>query len=152
MALILATESAVLLFSGQMTRNRVMLVGAYLSAAFSIFWGMDGMLEHETHGLWLAIGLGLLMTVNSLVAHYYLAAKQQPSVGTLQLRPQPAYFFVLALAIWLVATWNNTAHANFPVFLAIEAVLLVSTVYLTRIPEITLLSFGYLGLAQIIWA
>ena len=37
------------------------------------------------------------------------------------MRPRPAYFAVLALLIGLVAVWDNTTPANFPLVLAVAA-------------------------------
>jgi uncharacterized membrane protein len=170
LALILATESVTLLFTGQLRKNRVLLVGAYLAAILAVGWGMDGMMQHEKHGMWLAIGLGFLMLVNTLLADWDLRrqavggreAVNGGGVGTaIQRRggaparrvllPQPAYFIVLALAVWLVATWNNAGRANFTFVLTIEAVASMLSIYLLRVPELPLLSVGYLGIAQLVW-
>ena len=154
LALVLAMESVVLLLMGMQRKNLVLLTGAYLAAGLAVGWGMDGMLRSDRPGLWLAMGLGTLMMVNTLlVSGFFTKANrtdaEPQAIATL--RPQPSYFTVLALAIWFVATWNNTAREQVPLVLAAEAMLLMLSIYLLRVPEISLLGQGYLLLAQAIW-
>ncbi|HOX59318.1 MAG TPA: DUF2339 domain-containing protein [Candidatus Paceibacterota bacterium] len=146
LALILAVESVFLLIAGQHRQNLVLRIGAYISAALAVGWGMDGMQEFDTPGLWLGVGLGALMMVNTVLAHRQTAAATE-----VLLRPQPSYFTVLALVIWLVVTWDNTSQNNFPLVLAMEALLLTLSIYVLRVREVTLLSQGYLLLAQLAW-
>jgi len=153
LALILAAESVVLLVTGQQRKNRVLLAGAYIAAGLAVGWGMDGMKPFDPPGLWLGLGLGSLMMVNTILAHRHSAFAAQAGGKTeaFRLRPQPSYFMALALAIWFVATWNNTARVHVPLVLAAEAMLLILSIYLLRVPEINLLSQGYLLLAQLVW-
>ncbi len=145
LALILASESVMLLMAGQARQSAVLLAGAYLAAGLSAGWGMDGMLEHDARGLYLGIGLGGLMMANTLLAHRCTAP-----TPTTALRPGVGYFTTLALAVWLAATWDNcTAH--FPLVLAAEGAVLTLSFYLLRIPEVTLLAQGYLVIAQCTW-
>ena len=146
LALILATESVTLLIAGQQRKNIVLLVGAYLAAGLAVGWGMDGMRQFDRPGLWLGLGLGALMLVNTLLVHRETAASSQTVM-----RPQPSYFAVLALLIGLVAAWDNTARADFPLVLAVAAVPLTLSIYVLRVRELTLLSQGYLLLAQVVW-
>jgi hypothetical protein len=67
------------------------------------------------------------------------------------MRLQPSYFALLALVIGLVAIGNNTEDANLPLVLAVAAVPLTLSIYALRVRELTLLSQGYLVLAQAIW-
>ena len=50
-----------------------------------------------------------------------------------------------------VVTWNNTARELRRWLLATEGVLFILSIYLLRVPEISLLGQGYLLLAQGIW-
>jgi uncharacterized membrane protein len=154
LALILGVESVLLLVLGQQRKNLVLLTGAYISAALAVFWGMDGMKQFDTPSLWLGVGLGVLMMSNALLTHRNLIARPRPEgearLGG-RLRPQPSYFVVLALAVWFVATWNNTAHAWFPLYLAIEALLLSFSVYLLGIAEVTLFGQAFLIIAYVGW-
>jgi uncharacterized membrane protein len=145
LALILAAESVVLLTLGQRRNNLVLLTGAYLAAGMAVAWGIDGMREAEPAGAWLAIGLGTLMMANALIVHRTANTEQ-----TL-LRTRPAYFVVLALVAWLVATWDNVNHNLFPLVLAAEGLALTLTIYLLRIREVPLLGQGYVILAQLYW-
>lgn len=146
LALILAAESVVLLLMSYRRESVILRLGAYLSAGLAVGWGMDGMRQNDPAGLWLAIGLGALMLVNSLVVHRRTAADDKVVV-----RPQPSYFVVLALLVWLVATWNNTARERFPLVLGCEAVLLTASFYVLRVREISLFGQGYLLAAQLGW-
>ena len=43
-------------------RSTILRTGAYVAAALSVGWGVDGMRLHDVQGLWLAMGLGALMS------------------------------------------------------------------------------------------
>ena len=146
LALILATESVVLLITGQQRKNRVLLAGAYLSAGLAVGWGMDGMREFDQPGLWLGLGLAGLMLVNTVLAHRETATASQAVM-----RPQPSFFAVLALLVGVVIIHNNTVPANFPLVLALAAVPLTLSIYVLRVRELTLFSQGYRVLAQVAW-
>jgi uncharacterized membrane protein len=146
LALILAAESVTLLMVGHQRKSIIMLTGAYIAAALGVGWGMDGMLQHENHGLWLGMGLGAVMLGDAL-----LVDRETRSATGNPLRPGVSYFIVLALVIWGVATWNNSARENFTLVLAAEAALLIFSIYLLQVREVTLLGWGYLAIAQIIW-
>jgi hypothetical protein len=146
LALILATESVALLLAGQQRKNRILLASAYIAALLAVGWGMDGLRLNETPGLWLGIGLGAIMMFNTFLAHRATLPANQVLV-----RPQPGFFTVLALAIWLAATYNNTNREHFPVVMAGEALLLTISIYFFRVREVALLGQGYLLLAQAAW-
>ncbi len=146
LALILAAESVMLLMVGQQRQSAILRAGGYVAAALAVGWGMDGMKRNDTHGLWLGIGLGVLMMWNTLLVHGKTQAERR-----FTLRPQPGYFTVLALLIWLVATYNNTSRQNFPAVLAVEGLLLTFSIYLLRVREIALFGQGYVALAQLVW-
>jgi hypothetical protein len=145
--ILLAAESVLLLLIGQQRRNPILLVGAYIAAALSVGWGMDGLKQFDTPGLWLGIGLGVLMMVNTFLTHRQLAGRAAEVETGVSLRPQPSYFTVLALAIWLVATWDNTSSDIFPLIVAAEALVLTFSIYALRVREVTLFSQGFLLLA-----
>ncbi len=153
LALILAAESVLLLFIGQQRKNLILLTGAYLSAGLAVGWGMDGLKQFDTPGLWLGIGLGVMMMVNAVLVHRQLAGvedRRNERTGA-ALRPQPSYFTVLALAIWLVATWDNTTRDVFPLIVAAESLFLTFSIYALRVREVALFSQGLLLLAQAAW-
>lgn len=145
LALILGAESVVLHLLARARGNLVLKVGAFLTAALAVGWGIDGVREMDHAGLWLSAGLGVLMLVNTLVADRETRSRSEP------IRLGPAFFTVLTLVAWLVATWNNTAHPDFPLVLGAEGLLLTWSFYLLRVREVTLLSQGYLVLAQFAW-
>ena len=146
LALMLAVESVILLTLGEQRKNSVLQIGAYVVAGLAVGWGMDGMRQQDAAGVWLAVGSGVFMMVNALLVHRRVAPSPE-----LSLRPQPAYFAALALVVWLAATWNNTTHDHFPVVLACEGLALTFSIYLLRVPEVTLLAQGYMLLAQAAW-
>jgi hypothetical protein len=146
LALILGLESVFLMLAAQQAKNLVLCIGAYVSAALSVAWGIDGMRLMEPSGIYLGVGLGGLMLFNALAAH-----RGSTVAPSLTLRPQPSYFTVLALVVWFAATWDNAAREQFPLFVATEAILLIFSLYLLRVPEIALLGLGYLVLGQTVW-
>ena len=146
LALILAAESVVLLTIGQRQKRLVLLVGAYIAAALAVAWSIDGMQEAEPSGVWLALGLGVMMLANTVIAHRQIATVTDPL-----LRPQPAYFTVLTLVACVAATWNNVSHEHFPLFAAAEGLVLTLSFYALRVREVPLLSQGCVILAQLVW-
>ncbi|HWX22655.1 MAG TPA: DUF2339 domain-containing protein [Candidatus Binatia bacterium] len=150
LALILAAESVILLMMGGQRKNAVLLTGAYIAAALAVGWGMDGMRQPDPHGLWLGMTLGALMMANTLLVHRQTRGSAE--TGELRvLRPQVSYFAVLALAIWLVAAWDNAPREHFSLVLAGEAALLIFSIYLLEVPEVSLLAQGSLLIAQLTW-
>jgi len=146
LALILATESVILLIVSQQRQNLVLRVGACIAAALAVGWGIDGLRQFETQSLWLGAGLGALMMVNAVLSHRHGAETERA-----RLRLQPSYFTTLALVSWFAATWNDAARVHCPMWLAAEAVVLIMSIYLLRVPEVSVLGQGYLFLAQLIW-
>ncbi|HSU52927.1 MAG TPA: DUF2339 domain-containing protein, partial [Candidatus Dormibacteraeota bacterium] len=138
LSLVLAVESVTLLMAGQMRNNLVLKAGAYIAAALAVGWGMDGMLEKDEHGLWLGMGLVILMLGNALWVERYLRERKS------YLRGQISYFTTLALAVLFVVTHNNTSHANFPLVLAGEAALFILSIYILQVRELTVLGQLYL--------
>ncbi len=147
LALILAAESVTLLMLGYLRQSKVLRAGAYVAAVLSIGWGMDGMLQSDARGLWLGMGLGALMLWNALWTDRQHAADRRKLV-----RPQTAYFTVLALLIWLVTTWDNTIRERFPLVLIAEGLLLAGSIYLLQVPEVSLFGQVYVLGAQCFWA
>src|SRR5256885_15807423 len=85
----------------------------------------DLMKQFDHSGMWLGIGLGVLMLANGFLTHRQMLREGPRDTATgATLRPGPSYFVVLAMVIWLVTTWNNTDRQAFPICLATEAVLL----------------------------
>ncbi len=146
LALILGAESVVLLMAGQYQRNRVLLIGSYLSALLAECWALDAMWEPGKPNIWLGIGLGGMMMVNTLVSSRDPEEKNKSG-----LRPQITYFTLLALAIGFAVTWNNTTRENFSLVLALEALALTASYYALRVREIPLFGQGYMVLSQVSW-
>src|SRR5262249_10641342 len=74
LALVLAMESIILLTFGQRRQNVILLIGAHLAAALAVGWGVDGLREFDVSSLWLGAGLGGLMMVNGVLAHFQTKA------------------------------------------------------------------------------
>lgn len=146
LALILGMESVVLLVAGQQRSNLVLLVSAGVAAGLAVAWGIDGLREMEPSGIWLAAGLGAMMLANTVLAH-----RRNPALPAKHIRAQPSYFTVLALVIWLAATYDNSTREHLPLCLAGEAVLLTLSIYLLGIPEVILFGQSFLLLAQAGW-
>lgn len=146
LALLLATESVVLLILGLQRTNLILRVGSFITATLAVGWCIDGMKRFDPPGLYLGAGLGLLLAFNAWWSRRNDVARDEGL-----LRPQTTYFVVLALLTWLVTTWNNTSSANFPLVLAAEALVLTASIYTIRIRELSLLAQGFLVFAQLVW-
>ncbi|HLH55159.1 MAG TPA: DUF2339 domain-containing protein [Verrucomicrobiae bacterium] len=149
LALVLATESVLLLIISQQRKNLVLLTGAHVAAALAVGWGMDGLRDFDRQNLSLGIGIGVLMLINAWLAHRKLE-KAGPSEKLL--RGQPTYFCSLAILIWVLSTWHNTHREIFPVVIALEAVLLTASTYALGIGELAVLSQGVMAFALGSWA
>jgi uncharacterized membrane protein len=147
LALLLGTESVVLLTLGLLRQSLVLQIGAYLSGALAVGWGIASLERNNLHGLYLGAALGALMTFNAFWSHRRSAAEDDEY----PIRPVPAYFTILALASWLATTWYNTTPANFPLALAVEALALTFSIYVLRLRELVLFGQGYLLLGQFAW-
>jgi hypothetical protein len=68
-----------------------------------------------------------------------------------EMRPEPAYFTLLALVMWIATTWFNTTTASFPLALGVEAVVLTATIYFLRVRELALMGQILLVIAHVGW-
>ena len=146
LALVLGAESVVLLVLVTQRRSLILQIGAYLSAAMSVGWGIDGVEKFDRPGLYLGTALGVLMGFNA-----FWSGRKSPAANPAALRPTPAFFTLLALMIGIYTTWCNTSAASFPLVLAMEAAVLTVSFYWLRVPEIPLLGQGCLVLALLAW-
>ena len=147
LALLLGTESVVLLTLGFLRQSLILQIGAYLSGALAVGWGIASLERNDLPGLYLGAALGALMTFNAFWSQRRSAAE----ADEYPIRPVPAYFTILALASWLATTWYNTTPENFPLALAVEALALTFLIYVLRLREMVLLGQGYLLLGQFAW-
>ncbi len=146
LALVLAAESVILFILGTLRKNIFLQTGAYISGAMSVGWGIDSLQRDNFSRLILGAALGGLMALNACWSAWRrLWADQR------EIRPEPAYFTLLALVTWIATTWFNTTTATFPLALGLEAVVLTATIYFLRVREIALLGQILLVLAHISW-
>jgi hypothetical protein len=145
LGLILAAESAVLLFLGGQRRSLLLEAFGCGVALLAGFWTVLGMEPFHSGDLLLGIGVGALLLFNAVqLAH----RDERPGH---ELRPGPTLFVTVGLLVWLVATLNNTPHLHRPVVLALEATLFTAVFRFVRVREIPLLGQSYLLLAHILW-
>ena len=147
LALLLGTESVVLLTVGLLRQSLVLQIGAYLSGALAVGWGIASLERDDLPGLYLGAALGALMTFNA----FWSERRNTEEEDKYLIRPVPTYFTILALASWLATTWYNTTPDNFPLALAVEALALTFSIYLLRLRELVLLGQGFLLLGQFAW-
>ncbi len=146
LAMVLAAESVILFVLGTLRRNIFLQTGAYVAGAMAMAWGIDNLERNNPQQLWLGVTLGVMMAVNAFWSHWKLLWADKR-----ELRPVTAYFTVLALVMWVATTWFNTSTANFPLALAIEAVVLTASVYVVRVREFALLGQGLLVMGLVAW-
>ena len=145
LALLLGAESVVLLTLGGARGSLILEIGAYISGALAVGWGIHGLERNNLRGLLLDGALGAMMAFNAFWSH-----RRTRESKTL-VRPVPAFFTILALVSWLATTWYNTSPANFPLALAVEALALSLSIYPLRIREFALFGQGFLVLGQLAW-
>lgn len=146
LALALALESVVLWLTGTMRKNIIMRTGACVSAAVATLAALDSIKRFNTSGAWLGAGVGALLAFNAFWAHWR-EQRNNPSL----LRASPAYFSVLALLLWTVTILQNAAVANNPAMLALVVLVLVASVHLTRLRELSLLAQLLMPLAALLF-
>lgn len=146
LALVLAAESVILFLLGTLRKNIFLQTGAYISGAMAVGWGIDCLERDNYATLALGTALGGLMALNG-----WWSARRRWWADRRELRPEPAYFILLALTMWIATTWFNTTPDAFPLALGAEAGLLTASVYLLRVRELTLLGQLLLLLAQAGW-
>ncbi|HTB84945.1 MAG TPA: DUF2339 domain-containing protein [Candidatus Sulfotelmatobacter sp.] len=146
LSLVLGAESVVLFVSGSQRRNNVLKFFAHAAAWLATGWCVASLNRFDEQGLWTGAGLGALLAFNAFWAHRMDAGKSESP-----LRAEPTAFTLLAFACWLATTWFNTSGADFPLVLAVEAVVLTFSFYLLCVREITLLGQFFLIFAQIAW-
>ena len=134
LALALALESVVLWLTGTMRKNIIMRTGSCLTAAVATLAALDAIDRNDPHGAWLGAGVGALLAFNAFWAHWR-EQRNNPSL----MRVSPTYFSVLALLVWTLAITQNVAAVNRPAAYALAVVVLVGSVYLTRLRELSLL-------------
>ena len=134
LALALCLESVVLWMTGTMRKNIIMRTGACVSAAMATLWAFDGIERDSTSGAWLGAGVGGLLAFNAFWAHW----REQRNTPRL-MRVSPTYFSALALFVWTFAISQNVAKADKPAAYAICVLVLVASVHLLRLRELSLL-------------
>ena len=146
LALVLGVESVVLFILGTQRSSTVLKFFAYAAAALATGWCVANLNQFDRHGLCTGAGLGAFLIFNAFWAHRTDAGKSPRP-----LRAEPAFFTLLAFAVWLATTWFNTTAEHLPLALATETLALTFSIYLLRVREIALLGQGFLVLAQIAW-
>lgn len=146
LALVLAAESVILFILGTLRKNIFLQTGAYISGAMSVGWGIDSLQRDDFSRLILGAALGGLMALNAC-----WSAWRRLWADRRELRPEPAYFTLLALVMWIATTWFNTTTATFPLALGVEAVVLTMTTYFLRVRELALMGQFLLVLAHVSW-
>ncbi len=146
LALVLGVESVVLFVLGSQRQSVVLKFFSFASAALATSWCVVSMEHFNSHGLLTGASLGALLIFNAYWAH-----RQTAGQSNAPLRAEPTWFTLLAFAAWLATTWFNTAEANLPLVLAVEAVALTASIYFLRVREITFLGQFFLILAQLAW-
>jgi hypothetical protein len=142
----LAANSAALMYVGWERSNLALRGGACVASALAVLWGIAGLERDEATGLFAGVALGAVMAAKAFWMH-----RRSAETDARWLRPAPAYFTALALVMWTATTWFNTTTANFPLALALEAVVMTAAVYAFRVREFALLGQGLLVLAHFAW-
>jgi hypothetical protein len=147
LALILAAESVVLVVLADQWKNLILRIGAFLCAGLSAGWVVFELQPFHRTNLAFGTAVGLSLAFNA----WWIRRQQSESDDKSLVRPESAYFSALALLVWLVTTWQNTHRENLPLLLAVEAAALTASIYVARVPEVTVIGQIYLFVALGIW-
>ena len=112
----------------------------------SIGWGIDSLQRDSFSRLLLGAAIGGMMALNAC-----WSARQRLWADRREMRPEPAYFTLLAMIMWIATTWFNTTTATFPLALGIETLALTASIYLLRVRELALMGQMLLVIAHISW-
>ncbi len=146
LALVLGAESVILFILGTLRKNIFLQTGAYISGAMSVGWGIDCLERDNFSLLLLGVAIGGMMALNAC-----WSARQRLWADRREMRPEPAYFTLLAMIMWIATTWFNTTSAMFPLVLGIETLALTASIYLLRVRELALMGQMFLVLAHLSW-
>lgn len=146
LALVLGAESVILFILGTLRKNIFLQTGAYISGAMSVGWGIDCLERDNFPRLLLGAAIGGMMALNAC-----WSARQRLWADQREMRPEPAFFTLLALIIWIATTWFNTTPSTFPLALGIETLALTASVYVLRVRELALMGQLLLTIAHISW-
>jgi uncharacterized membrane protein len=146
LALILATESVVLLKLSARGSRKIYFTGAFLTGLLAAFWGIDGLRTFDGPTLWMGASLGAFLFLDAVIIHGFGAT----SVGE-RLRAGPAFFALLSAAVWSFTTFHNTAPEKFPAIIMSEGLLLTMSVYLFELAEVALAAQGMIIAGLIAW-
>ena len=146
LALVLGAESVILFILGTLRKNIFLQTGAYISGAMSVGWGIDCLERDNFSRLLLGAAIGGMMALNAC-----WSARQRLWADRREMRPEPAYFTLLAMIMWIATTWFNTTSAKFPLALGIETLALTTSIYLLRVRELALMGQMFLVIAHLSW-
>lgn len=146
LALLLGGESVILLLLAHQRGSRVLFAGAYASAALATAWAMDGFTRYDHRSMYLGIGLGALMLVNSV-----LTSRRKGRKDSDRQNPAAAYFGGLAVLLFGLATWHNTKPEFIAIALALEALVFTLSIYVLRVREIAVLAQALMVAALLSW-
>jgi len=139
LSLVLAVESVVLYLAGWQRQSVILKGFGYAAATLATGWDLANLRAFDSPGLWTGAAVGVLMLVDTLVAHWRtLERTAEP------LRLEPSVFTVLAFLNWLATTYFNSSAEHLPLALGVEAVILTLSIYVLKIREITLLGQFFL--------
>src|SRR5262249_37748658 len=117
--------------------------GAHVFSAAAVAMQIFATHQFDPRGLYSGAVVGALMVFNA-------ASRNKRNSDPRSVAVMSAYFSLLALARWLGAAWQNTDPVNLPPVLAVETLLITSSIYLVRLRELAFLAQGYLILAQLL--
>lgn len=147
LAFALALESVVLWLTGTMRKNIIMRIGSCIPAAVATLAALDAIDTNDPHGAWLGAGVGGLLAFNAFWANW----REQRNNPQL-MRLTPTYFSLLALLVWEIAIAQNVSGIHLAAANALAVLVLVASVYLTRLRELALLGQLLLPLAAVQFA
>ena len=151
--LVLAGVSLALVFAARPLQNRILALGAYLFAGAGAVWEEQSLgREFNFHDLHPPTGL-LQVTIMGALMVAGAAWEQrntQPREGQ-KVNPAAAFFSVVGLLLWALATCAFAPSQYLAPLLAVETLAFTASYYPLRLAEVTVFGQLFLLLAQALW-
>lgn len=119
LALVLAAESVVLRILSDQQGSFILRVGALVAGVLAVCWGVADVREFDWSSQIVGTAVGALMLFNA----WWSRRGGEPAVK--ERRTEQNFFTVLALLMWAITTWRNTAPGWLALAFAVESALFV---------------------------
>ena len=146
LGLILAAETITLLIIGYQLEQRIMRAAAYIVGLLAFGNTVLDLPQFDSESMIFASAVGAVFLACGVWTQRRIDA-QNENDG----EPRLLYWSCLSWLVWLITVWQNIEHFQRPAVLAVLAALFTVSYPILRLKQFSLLSQGYLFIAQLYW-